>query len=274
MVLRVLKCWKYICNIECGTPCDTLRQRRPAELTHCSLSSLCVVPVTLTLSNCAMAKMDVMVDLQHKPTRLVCSGRETCHLLTPIVGSTCWNVLICLCCVQPRVSRCAQFLYLGGSEPVQAAPAAWGSGVSHAASLFPPARGLQPKYTQSVCSAHWAGRHVWEQPADGDSSAHHHQQGLSERARGHGDTTERPPTHHHYYLQLVLAIWGKWKQLIIFWALWHVVQINRTSFLEKGLNQLMHLKRRLPSSFTYPIATISNSQLALDKESEVIRHLL
>lgn len=103
MVLCVLKCLQYICYIECRTPlCDTLRQRRPAELTHCSLSSLCVVPVTLTLSNCAMAKMDVMVDLQHKPTRLVCSGRGTCHLLTPIVRSTCWNVLICyvLCSAQ------------------------------------------------------------------------------------------------------------------------------------------------------------------------------
>lgn len=271
MVLCVLKCWKYICYIECETPlCDTLRQRRPAKLTHCSLSSLCVVPVTLTLSNCAMAKMDVMVDLQHKPTRLVCLGRETCHLLTPIVGSTCWDVLICLCCVQPRVSRSTQFLYLGGSEPVQAAPAAWGSGVSHTASLFPPARGLQPKYTQSVCSAHWAGRHVWEQPADGDSSTHHHQQGLSERVGGHGDTTKSPP----HYLQLVPAIWESGKQLIIFWALWRVVQITRTSFHKKGLNQLMHLKRRQPSSFTHPIATISNLHLALEKESEVISHLL
>ncbi|TNM87661.1 hypothetical protein fugu_005882 [Takifugu bimaculatus] len=35
---------------------------------HFVQNSLCVVPVTLTLSNCAMAKMDVMVDLQHKPT--------------------------------------------------------------------------------------------------------------------------------------------------------------------------------------------------------------
>lgn len=67
---------------------------------------------------------------------------------------------------------------------------------------------------------------------------------------------------------------GKWKQLIIFWALWCIVQINRTSFLEKGLNQLMHLMCRHPSSFTHPIATISNSHLALEKESEVICHLL
>lgn len=87
--------------------------------------------------------------------------------------------------------------------------------------------------------------------------------------RHHRDTSPPPPPSSAGTGHL-----GKWKQLIIFWALWCVVKINRTSFLEKGLNQLMHLTRRHPSSFTHPIATISNSHLALEKESEVICHLL
>lgn len=40
-------------------------------LTCCVLSSLCVVPVTLTLSNCSTAKMDVVIDLQHRTSRSV-----------------------------------------------------------------------------------------------------------------------------------------------------------------------------------------------------------
>lgn len=89
------------------------------------------------------------------------------------------------------------------------------------------------------------------------------------------EDTETPRRHHPPLLSLAgTGHLGKWKQLTIFWTLWHVIQINRTSFLEKGLNQLMHLQRSHPSSFTHPIATISNSHLAMEKESEVICHLL
>lgn len=36
------------------------------------VSSLCVVPVTLTLSNCSSAPVDVLIDLRHKSPRYVC----------------------------------------------------------------------------------------------------------------------------------------------------------------------------------------------------------
>jgi len=35
------------------------------------VSSLCVVPVTLTLSNCSSAPVDVLIDLRHKSSRYV-----------------------------------------------------------------------------------------------------------------------------------------------------------------------------------------------------------
>ncbi len=34
-------------------------------------SSLCMVPVTLTLSNCSLAQVDVIIDLRHKTTRYI-----------------------------------------------------------------------------------------------------------------------------------------------------------------------------------------------------------
>lgn len=39
------------------------------------LPSLCVVPVTLTLSNCAAARMDVILDLR-RASRSVSSGEQ------------------------------------------------------------------------------------------------------------------------------------------------------------------------------------------------------
>lgn len=75
-----------------------------------SLSSLCVVPVTLTLSNCSMAKMDVIIDLQHKSSRLVPSGEPAppapLHWLP--LTQTFWRRHVCVFVSFPalRLQRC------------------------------------------------------------------------------------------------------------------------------------------------------------------------
>lgn len=93
------------------------------------------------------------------------------------------------CVFQPRVRRRVQLLLLGGSEPLPAAAGAEAGVVSEPEGLLPPGWGLQPQHGQGLCSTVSGGLSERDSQADGHTRSHHHQQRLSQQARGRSSTT-------------------------------------------------------------------------------------